>query len=457
MWQYVIIAISFCMYLFAPRQVSSLFIWNCIFVYTFISVRILKDDLKREVPLSFNYLFLPFLFICSFIVPLINIYSDVSLIWFSSGLVKDYINISCALVVLATSLYSLGYYNGISLRSKQNISVINLPFVTKSLMILAVVIFIFQIRDNIIDVNKTNDFSDGYAIEIVQAIIYTTLYINIIKNRKSTDGTSVKFLLKNKVEFSCVLFILLGALYIGDRTLPIFLGIYILGLYVDYVKRIKIRYLFALAIPIFIIFYFIGRTRTTNNSIRDAGIEQFWSFASDQFTGANDIVVYMGDFMPSFITLDRALYICDRDKTYYHDPEKILVTAASPVPLLPSLISNTLIGKPVGELSSAHQITSDFNHTVQSISSGMGTHVVGDIYYHWSILGIFIAFPLFGYIIGKATSNRKDNVLSAIIFYTMVAAAIYVPRDTIYLSIRLIFYQWLLYSFIKLCSQSKIS
>jgi len=448
--KFILVLFSTILFFLAPERMNSPFIWTCICIYVYTSVRIIKTDLNKEIPFSFNILFLPFLFICSYVVPLVKLYRPDVIIWYSAGLVDEFINQACALVALSITLYRWGYFKGISSIPKTNrISSIYNSLIIKSFLLIAIVVFAFQLRDNILGTNSSNDFSDGYAIEIIQGISYISIFISIYSNKNKIKGNVVKYIMRNKMLLCTIVAFCLGALYIGDRTLPMFLGIYTLAVFQDYVKRIQIKYILLVGLPLFIVFYMIGQTRSSDNSLRKSGVSQLVEITAKEITRAENAVVFVGDFMPSFITLDRALYICHRDNTYVHNPDKVFVIAASPIPGLPSLLSDVLMNKTVKELSSAYVITSDYNRAVERIAGGMGTHIVGDIYYHWSIVGIFILFPIFGYVLGKATLNRKKRILDAVIFYTMLAGAIFMPRDTMYLSVRLICYQLLLYYFIK--------
>lgn len=452
-----IVLLSALLYILAPEIINTPFIVACICIYIYTSTIIIRTDLREGVPFSFNYLFLPFLFICSYIVPLVNIFSPQVVIWFSAGLVDSFINKACALVALAITLYRCGYCKGISSNQKSNrITSFYNPLIIKSFLLIAFVVFAFQFSKNVFGENSSNDFSDGYAIEIIQAITYISVFISVYYNRGILKGNVAKFLMKNKMMLIIIIVICLGALYIGDRTLPMFLGIYTLALFQDYVRRIKIKHLLLVGLPLFVIFYMIGQTRSSNNSLRNTGVYQLLDTTTNEIARAENTVVFFGDFLPSFITLNRAIYICDRDNTYIHYPEKVLIIAVSPIPGLPSLLSEVLMEKQVKELSSAYAITRDYSTTVEKTASGMGTHVVGDIYYHWSIVGVIILFPIFGYILGRVTLNRKKHIIDAIVFYTMLSSAIYIPRDTIYLSVRLIFYQLLLYYLIKCLSIKRL-
>lgn len=440
------------LYFLAPQQAEGGYVILCIISYLYFGKNLLNYDRNVGITFSFNFIFLIFLFICSFVVPIISLYFDIGLIYFNGGIVYKYICQACGLVQLGICIYSVTYKWGLNkIIKNSNIKVYLPKTVSKILVSLSLLLFIPQLFFNIKDQDATNDFENGYIIELIQAILYTVFLLRVIKQRERILNRPLVFIKENIYLITVISIIIIGALYIGDRTLPIFLGLFTLAIYQDYINRISLVKLMALGIPLFIMFYYIGQTRSGSNSLKNGGLSAFVSFVGDNAANDNEGITVIGDFMPSFVTLNRAVYICERDQTYFHDPEKILITILSPVPLIPTLFSNLIFDKPVKELSSAYAITNDYRRTVAYTPSGMGTHVVGDIYFHWGLLGIYFFFGLFGYIMGISVINRKTSIICAATYYTMFSTAIFIPRDTLYGNLRLIVYQLIIYYILISC------
>lgn len=451
MWKILLILITTIIYFLAPQQIDVTYILLCVISYLYFSVKILKIDKKNGDGVSFNLIFIAFLFICTFITPYVYIFSDLDTILFSSGIVPKYICKSCGLVQLALCVYYCGY--GVVI--KTNLRITKLECVISSsqsniLILISFLLFVWQMMINLGNTEPSSDFANGYTTTIIQALLYIVLLNNVIKQQYIVKGKPFIFLRNNFLLLSIFVCIIVGTLLIGDRTLPIFMALFLFAVFQDYIKKYNTLLLIGISIPILILFYIIGATRSGSYSYKEGGISSVMDYANEQSSKSQlGILVAVSDFMPSFITLNRALYISDRDDKYFHIPEKFIVILTSPIPFLPTITSELLLDKPVKETSSAYGITQDYREKVANTNSGMGTHVVGDIYYHWGIVGIYIFFFIFGTIIRISFIRRKTNVVFAIIYYSLFAYSLYMPRDTIFSAFSVISYQIIIFYFFK--------
>lgn len=86
----------------------------------------------------------------------------------------------------------------------------------------------------------------------------------------------------------------------------------------------------------------------------------------------------------------------------------------------------------IGSDTRSTQITTDGMQSIQNIDSGLGTSLIGDLYYTGSFLFVLIYMYLFGWLIAKLYSrfiiNKKYNMWLLAIFLFLVSNVIYCIR-----------------------------
>ena len=98
----------------------------------------------------------------------------------------------------------------------------------------------------------------------------------------------------------------------------------------------------------------------------------------------------------------------------------------SPLPGLPTLLTEFIIGKTPKELSTAQIITDREG----ILYGGLGTNAVGDMYMNWGLLGIIVSFILFG--IAIRWLELSTNIYMQLAFLLTIALAIYFPRASLF-------------------------
>jgi len=123
----------------------------------------------------------------------------------------------------------------------------------------------------------------------------------------------------------------------------------------------------------------------------------------------------------------------------FHPVEEIVLTVLSPIPLLPSLFCNYVLGKPTSEYVTGTELNkymSNYGH------ANFGNHCVIDVYMMWGLLGVLIVFYFFGYTVAKCYNHLFDTLLFAALYIMLVSYAIYVPRNIVLSLIRPAVYIW---------------
>ena len=432
----VFVILSIILYILAPEEYDYVFCLYCAILYLVVFIYSVKRDLSDKNYMSFNILFLLFLFITSFITPLFlrtsTIFSDI------------YINKGTALVTFAAAVYHMGWHRSFySISSVDDESfVFPIRYRTKSFLnilcavvILVFIILLFFFMRSL--AGQTNDFDVVYFVVILHAFLTLTLIVNVISNSDKC-GNFFSFFKENIYILVSTLFVIISFLFIGDRTTPIYLSLMTMGAYSLFVKRIKLPVvLIGFAIASLFMFT-IGQTRLSSRE--GPGNISIMERTQSAVSGTSSVLDYFSDFTPASTSLYMSLsYVETNNKFFY--PGKIIITILSPIPFLPSILSQAIFHVPNGELASGYLTTSLYNQKIQTINGGLGTHCVGDIYLSWGVLGVFFAFYLFGRLIGVSQKHSKSNIYWAIVYISLLGNSVYLPRATLFDSYRLIVFQ----------------
>ena len=103
-----------------------------------------------------------------------------------------------------------------------------------------------------------------------------------------------------------------------------------------------------------------------------------------------------------------------------------------------------------GNTSTAFEITQN-NKLKSNLAgdSGLGIHIVGDVYMSWGVLGIMAIFFVWGSIIGMSYVRADSSFLHCIIYGSMMSYAIYFPRATFDTNIRDVVYMIIVFFVVK--------
>lgn len=448
--------ISGTLYILAPREYNLPFCLGCCILYILLAFSCIKSErFISKNHISFNFLFFVILWICTFIVPL---FLDDVLYTLPLSYNK-YINKATALVVLAVAMYHLGWQ--ISIRKSRGLSNKDLrkPRLNKTIVnwlntlcIISTIGFVIILSTFLKTVKDSNDIQeDVFILTAIQSFLPLSLLCSTIFNQRKTKNI-VSYFRFNKVPLLCILFVVLASLYIGDRAMPISLIIAVVFLYSQYISNIPYKLLVLIGAVLCLSMYLIAATRKSDNSIRSGGMDAMIVTSQSTLQGLETSFELVSDFTPATQTL----YLCMNWKEVNNDyfyPSRLALISVSPFPFLPSTLSMLLYNKTMREMSSAYVVTRHYSNNVNYMreGSGLGTHVVGDIFISWGIIGVVIAFFFFGKIVASSQFRGQYNIYFAIVYLMLMCDAAYIPRATLYCSLRPIVFAALVYY---MCSSS---
>lgn len=388
------------------------------------------------------------MFITSFLIPLV-LFTNGAYMFYSLFICK-----ATSLCTLALCCYYVGRYISLSKSSTAefNFRITHSMVVICNVLTIGVMImYLLSFRNFLASSNLTsNDIDDRYLVTFLYAVPTLALLISTVYYQEYVAGLRT-FISHNRIALISMGIAISTSLFIGDRTIPLYLGLCILFVYIKFVKPIRPIVLISLVLFAGLFFYIIGQTRKGDNSIRESGISGILSYEPSE----EKFIDYFSDFYPA----SEANYLFvkwrdDHPESLYY-PGKFFIYLFAPIPFVPSFLAYHIYGVPFNQLSSGYLSTNQYNQYIRIINGGIGTHAVGDIYISWGVLGVIFLFYLLGYIVGKSYKNCKINILSALIYMSLFADAMYMARASLIDCYRTIVFQIILYYIIKQISISK--
>lgn len=444
------VIISLFLYFKAPDNSSKYYCQICAVSYILVIWPAVYYDIRRKNYISFNTLFFLALFLATFIVPLF-IGSNIN----SFILFEKYICKGTALVVLASSLYVIGWKQGI--RKSKVTKIKPLPRISnriRSILHLLCLLSTFMYTYFLLlfikyYLGSSNDALTGPPVTIIQTIMPLTLIIDAFayKHKKQGGVSFLSFAWYSFIPLICSLYIIISSIIIvGDRTMPLFLLVTIAATYVFLVRKMKGLFLLISAFFFMSIFYTMGRVRSGDQSYYGSNLTEMANTTSDVVRQANDAETLFEDFIPASMSIYMLYYWRDvnNDKLYY--PGKIFFIPFSPIPYVPSIIARMMYGvEKQGDLSSGKLTTQLRDEKIGILKSGVGTHAVADIYVSYGIVGVFVFFYFFGMLIGYTCYRLSYSIYSALVYITLTGDAFYIARATLLMDLRAIVYQMLVF------------
>lgn len=425
----VLLIISIILYYNSLTDYSVLFCWLCLcifFLNTFLLIR--KSFIKQ--PVSFNTFFLLSFFLVSYAYPVFIMPSGLSPLFDSSGMINPQtINACTALCTIAISSYTFGYMlifknKNQSTIDKNEIKVIakkiKFPYWISLVMVFVVLYYFFKtIHDVDIEVQTAPFLFIIFLILTIVLLVSQTLCI------PRTGSLSLRsFISTNKhVLFASATVMMIYAI-IGDRLLILELGLIILSVYSLYFKNIRLRHFLCIIMFGVVFMTLLMWTRGGEASLRNGGTEAFFA-ESERMYDNNEAGIWglTSDLSGRFQELS---YGYDLTKKKGHTyAMKIIPAIFSPIPFVPNIISELIVGVPTSMTSAGSQIARDSGHNV-------GSHCVIDIFMPWGLPGIIIFFSLFGLLVSYITKNVNRSIYFNVIYIVLIYQSVFITRGTIF-------------------------
>lgn len=418
--------LSIIIYLFSPDEYNfylCLFIL-VLFIFSFISE--VKRTYKSEGYLNFTTFFsISFLFV-NFFYPvfIFPVNKDYFLVFSRFTFDENVINKSTALALIGYNSFIVGK-NWVSHRLENNIQRFKVNFVfvygfIKYSTWLFLFLLIFLARDGISKGSSDAFFTVEPSILVITQCLINLLIIFTFSQRKSFINLFPAFI------YSLIF------LYVGDRGSIIQTGLVLLISYNLFVKRINGKYLISLIIVGAIIMTIISSIRGkegTQKNISEVEFANYYDFAMDLIV--NNRNLYAG-----------YEYVQKYGINY---GQGAIPYIFSPIPLLPSFISNTFFDKTPQELSSGMILTNEAEATW-----GLGTNLIIDLYMQFSLLGVLLFMWVLGLIVNNLENINFNNFFKIICYIFLFSFSIYMPRSSMFDAIRYIAWAGIILGFITL-------
>ena len=383
----LLVFISFVLYFSAPMSYSWSYCAVCAGVYIANAVIGLMSSFRNE-PLSFGLFFSLAIFCCSYVFPLVIYPLDENYSLFQFGYNPTVITKCTALTCLAHSLYWFGVTNA-KKRHYKYLLIKKLTIDDRMIEIISFfVVFLFigflllgglsYYTDRYLEGNMSTNLGFQYL-----NVLFSTLAVTFSCMLLYADKTSTY--LKDCVILGIISIVILST---GSRTLPMYL---IIPMAYVYQKRYNVGTIKLAALCFIMLFVFvaIGRLRSEGINVE----------AISSYSGTSSEFGYW-DNMLDFIVCNRNLYdiysAVDNEGILWG--KNFLGSLLSVIPFAQSLVSS-LFNIPSYQLDSAYFCT--YKVFGENAPLGLGTHVVGDVYLAFGLIGVIVLFYMLGYFITK--------------------------------------------------------
>lgn len=445
---FVIFLLSLTLYFFAPNVVDKGFCWLCLALYLIEVFIILKIEFKSKIYISFNTLFFLSFFLTSFAYPLFVHGTPAELL----GNVEKQINFNylskcSALCLIASSIYSYGYLKAINTGKCKGFfnryARFEDPFPGMSVLKLLYLVIFF-----LLFITVFNAIISGQQVYIEGGELFSSLFETIFpvmllcnSCQKKPDNLLSFVKLNARILASGIIMMLLF-MKVGDRGLIITCGIEIVAVYILCVKRLRPLEVFSMVILGAIFMFVIRQTRISDSySSVTSSLSSFFS-ASAAVISSGGVEYGLWYYLSDLTNISWELclgYEYSLNNELFHPIEEIILNIVSPVPLLPSFVSNVFFGRPTMDYNTGMAL----NSYMSAYGDGnFGNHCVIDVFMMWGLIGVLIIFFYFGYFVAKCYNNSFDKVLWTSIYILLISNAVYVPRNMVLSLIRPVVYVW---------------
>jgi len=439
------------LYLFAPQEYSFFFCTSLCALFFLIAYKSVLFEIETKRYFSFNLIFMLSIFVCTFIIPLFLKPTGYSVF---SGY-DNYINTCTAMVVMACAIYNKGWeygynkaiqshpFNEIEEKSEVTIPDRVVRFLNV-LSVLSVVYYLVTFGQTIAANLDNADLGETSFTTILQSVLTLSLIVNFKTYRLNGDSIFT-FFIHNRTISICFFICILLPIIIGDRTMPIYLMTVFAVSYILLFKKVRLSYLCGAIFIAAVLMFTIGRTRYADNSFKNVGASGILGTITETISQPVEIEETFIDFLPASMSL----YLFENwrethnGELYY--PGKIFILPFSPIPFAPTFLTKVFLGRNYWNDVLSGSLSSDWYRVkVRNLVGGIGTHAVGDIYISWGLLGVFLVFFFFGFIIAKGQTLCTKSILWSIVYITYCGQAMYIARGTIYICYRPIITQIIL-------------
>ena len=402
------------MYLNVPEVYSYTFCLACLVNFLVSSVVMLKNNC-RDTLVKFEFFFLIAFFFTNIVYSVVYYPVFPYFFLFNLPFNENYINKGLTLSILAVNVFNIGIYD----KSRPQINKLNFIHTRyKEPRILVYLLMCLYLPILIVAV-QANSYVVGFTKSNVNAILvfvfYYILYA-VFANNNENKVYSIKSFLKES--HSLLLFSIIGLyivlfLSIGSRTIPLRLILIIFLLYVIYVRNIKNNYVLGLLLCGAILMMAVSVFRARGD------------FNTENFTSVWDVGM-------DLTINNRSLYVLMEEADLHGVTwgKSLLSSIAAMIPWGQSLLLD-ITGWKISDINSANFVTELYfsNLKYDTEKYGLGTNMIGDVYYAFGMPGVLVYMFLLGNILKKLYRGICRGNHIYVYFYAMIfIEVIYITR-----------------------------
>ena len=440
--RYILLIGSILLYLFSPISENTYYILCAFVIFIIDAYLLVNENVRNRDFFSFNIIFSIAFFLTSYCFPVFILNNDVlhdafvELSTMSIGYIDfSYITKATSLCSVAYAIYVVAYKNDQIYSSAESFQTNLHSYRGKIRMFLNIGFFaemaniIFTVRGGSRDFNINPFIYDIFPVLYCISLLSCS---NVVEKNKGV----IAFWHANRLPLIYATIVMLTFLFFGERGNAITLGLITLSYYSFYYKRMRIYSILIIGLLGVVLLFSIRETRNKDYSMATGGISSFSSASKDAISGLSPILMFSD-------LIGATQELCYGYETTYKDglsyPSQIVILPFYPIPKMPSIVSNLIYDKEPGDLYGGSILNAKMS---KSFESCFGSHIVIDIFMRWGLVGVLIAFFIFGRIVSFFMRNKYNYAFPAVVFLLIMGMSLYIARSSITDLIRPISYAY---------------
>lgn len=404
--------ISILLYIFSPNTYSWGYCIVCFIVFILSASNRLMKEMKNDL-FSFNLLFTISFFFVNFVYPIFVYPIDATFSLFRYDFNESIITQGTALALVAYTAYRyalnkfLPTYKTISNDDINHNIYLSKKFISILIILTLSVFCIFIIQGGLEYYSDMYSGDGSYSNGIIKYIItlLNPLLLLLCICAPYTNIFRMRFI------YIFIISIMIILMFTGTRALSLSLGIVIAAQYIKRYRVGALSTLIIILIGIFVLSY-VGAMR--DGTEVDLSENKVW------YEYGLDLIVN-----------NRNLYVLydEASKNGYSFGISMLAPLLQPIPFMQSFVSSMFNISP--EIMKTSNITTslEFGSDAQF---GLGTNMVGDVYYAFGSVGVILFFYFLGYIIAVSRKNVDKKVISTVVYYILLSNAVFMCRASFF-------------------------
>lgn len=278
-------------------------------------------------------------------------------------------------------------------------------------------------------VNRLDGFGFVLAIGIILCIVSIPINFSYAKIYNPTSIIKLVHCLPT-IFILNTLFFLISFLVSGYRSNFLLLGLPLIWIYSEFFHKLSIKKILILSAAGFVVLACLKYLRTGNEVKENM---EFIDYVAD-FVSANTATRFFIDYVDS------------HGITY---GSNMLFQILAAIPFLQSIILLFIDYKTIAPTSS-DAFTSHFD-----LNWGLGTSLIGDLYYSFGLFGVIALMAFLGWVISKLNKNYIKNIYYFTAYIVLLGNSVFAPRVEYFYIFRSIAWSLIfLYITKKICNSS---